>query len=83
MSLLIAVVVAFGFSQTIDMNLIHPSIPRPFLLGRFPAWILPQNIFYVGVDLLILLGVARDLIVNGKSTLFMLTYSLHSWWVRR
>ncbi len=180
MSMLIAVVVAFGFSQTIDMNLIHPSIPRPFLLyvhaavftgwlvffilqtalvrtsnvqihrtlgtfgiamgiglpvlgvataltmtrfdieklhnptaatdmivpffdmvafastfslaiywrkkpelhrrlilastcaltaagfGRFPAWILPQNIFYVGVDLLILLGVTRDLIVSRK-----------------
>lgn len=180
MSLLIAVVVAFGFSQTIDMNLIHPTIPRPFLLyvhaavftgwllffilqtalvrtsnvqihrtigtfgiamgvgipllgvataltmarfdieklhsptaatdmivplfdmvafastfslaiywrkkpelhrrlilvatcaltaagfGRFPAWILPENSFYAGVDLLILLGVARDLIVNRK-----------------
>jgi hypothetical protein len=180
MSLLIVVVVAFGFSQTIDMNLIHPTIPRPFLLyvhaalftgwlaffilqsalvrtsnvrihraigtfgiamgvgipvlgvataltmtrfdieqlhnptaatdmiiplfdmvaftstfilaifwrkkpelhrrlilvatcaltaagfGRFPAWILPPSIFYAGVDLLILLGVARDLIVNRK-----------------
>jgi hypothetical protein len=34
--------------------------------GRFPAWILPSSIFYAGVDLLILLGVARDLIVNRK-----------------
>jgi hypothetical protein len=180
MSLLIAAVVAFGFSQTIDMNLIHPTIPRPFLLyihaavftgwlvffilqsalvrtsnvgihrtlgafgiamgigipilgaatsltmtrfdieklhsptaatdiivplfdmvafastfslamywrkkpelhrrlilvatcaltaagfGRFPAWLLPPSIFYAGVDLLILLGVTRDLIVNKK-----------------
>jgi hypothetical protein len=43
MSLLIAVVVAFGFSQTIDMNLIHPSIPRPFLLyvhaAVFTGWL--------------------------------------------
>ncbi len=180
MSLLIAVVVVLGFSQTIDMNLIHPTIPRPFLLyvhaavftgwlvffilqsflvrtsnvrthralgmlgiamgigipvlgvattltmtrfnietlhkptaatdmivplfdmvafastfslaiywrkkpelhrrlilvatcaltaagfGRFPAWLLPPSIFYVGVDLLILLGVTRDLIINKK-----------------
>jgi len=180
MSLLIAVVVVYGFSQTIDMNLIHPAIPRPFLLyvhaavftgwlvffilqsalvrthnvrihrtiggfgialgagipvlgvattltmarfdlvqlhdqsantnmivplfdllafastfvlalywrkkpelhrrlilvatcaltaagfGRFPAWILPPVIFYLGVDLLILLGVLHDLIINRK-----------------
>jgi hypothetical protein len=32
--------------------------------GRFPERILPGRLFYVGVDLLILLGVARDLIVN-------------------
>jgi len=32
--------------------------------GRFPDRILPGYFFYVGVDLLILLGVARDLIVN-------------------
>jgi hypothetical protein len=34
--------------------------------GRFPAYLLPPTIFYAGVDLLILLGVARDWIVNGK-----------------
>ncbi|HUJ30916.1 MAG TPA: hypothetical protein VLY23_06515 [Candidatus Acidoferrum sp.] len=34
--------------------------------GRFPPSILPQPYFYVGVDLLILLGVARDLIVNRR-----------------
>jgi hypothetical protein len=28
------------------------------------AHILPSHLFYVGVDLLILLGIARDLIVN-------------------
>jgi hypothetical protein len=32
MSLLIAVVVVYGFSHTIDKNLIHPDLPRPFLL---------------------------------------------------
>jgi hypothetical protein len=32
--------------------------------GRFTGRILPGYLFYVGVDLLILLGVARDLIVN-------------------
>lgn len=34
--------------------------------GRFPPQILPPTIFYAGVDLLILLGVARDLIVNRR-----------------
>jgi hypothetical protein len=32
--------------------------------GRFPERILPGHLFYSGVDLLILLGVARDLIVD-------------------
>jgi hypothetical protein len=32
--------------------------------GRFPKWLLPREVFYGGVDLLILLGVARDTIVN-------------------
>ena len=32
--------------------------------GRFPERILPGYLFYAGVDLLILLGVAHDLIVN-------------------
>jgi hypothetical protein len=32
--------------------------------GRFPARILPPVLFYGGVDLLIFLGVVRDLIVN-------------------
>jgi hypothetical protein len=34
--------------------------------GRFPPQILPPVIFYAGVDALILLGVARDFIVNGR-----------------
>ncbi|MEQ1354135.1 MAG: hypothetical protein ABLT11_08955 [Candidatus Acidiferrum sp.] len=34
--------------------------------GRFPAFLLPPPFFYAGVDVLILLGVARDLIVNRR-----------------
>jgi hypothetical protein len=34
--------------------------------GRFPSYLLPSPIFYAGVDLLILLGVARDLIVTRR-----------------
>jgi hypothetical protein len=35
-------------------------------LGRFPAHILSPDFFYLGVDGLIFLGVARDLIVTGR-----------------
>jgi hypothetical protein len=34
--------------------------------GRFPSYILPDPVFYAGVDFLILLGVVRDLIVNRR-----------------
>jgi len=34
--------------------------------GRFPPQLLPPVLFYAGVDALILLGVARDLIVNRR-----------------
>ncbi len=34
--------------------------------GRFPERLLPSEFFYGGVDLLILLGVARDMIVNHR-----------------
>lgn len=34
--------------------------------GRFPAHILPAGWFFVGVDLLVLLAVARDLIVDKR-----------------
>ena len=43
--------------------------------GRFPGWLLPAPFFYVGVDALILLGVARDWWVNrsvGKVYLYAL-----------
>jgi hypothetical protein len=43
MALLIVVVVVYGFSQTIDQNLLHPKIPRPRLLyfhaAVFTAWL--------------------------------------------
>ena len=32
MSLLISGIVVYGFSYTINENLIHPAVPRPFLL---------------------------------------------------
>jgi hypothetical protein len=34
--------------------------------GRFPQWLLPSAYFYAGVDVMILLGVARDLIVSRR-----------------
>ena len=44
MSLLIAVVVVYGFSYTVDKNLIHPTVPRPFVLyvhaAIFSGWLL-------------------------------------------
>src|ERR1700724_3222844 len=44
MSLLIAAVVAYGFSHTINENLIHPAAPRPFILylhaAIFTGWLL-------------------------------------------
>jgi hypothetical protein len=43
MSLLIAVVVVCGFSRTVNANLIHPALPRPFLLyihaAVFSGWV--------------------------------------------
>ena len=44
MSLLIAAVVVLGFSQTVNQNLFHPAVPRPFLLwihaAAFSLWVL-------------------------------------------
>lgn len=43
MSLLIAGIVVAGFSQTVNQNLFHPAVPRPFLLwihaAAFTLWI--------------------------------------------
>jgi hypothetical protein len=32
--------------------------------GRFPEWMLPSDYFYAGVDILIMFGLARDLMVD-------------------
>jgi hypothetical protein len=44
MSLLVAIVVVYGFSNTIGANLIHPTVPRPRLLyfhaGIFFGWLI-------------------------------------------
>lgn len=44
MSLLIAAVVVYGFSHTVDANLIHAAVPRPILLyfhaAVFSGWLL-------------------------------------------
>gem|GEM_PF-392014 len=44
MSLLIAAVVVYGFSHTVNENLIHPAAPRPFILylhaAIFTGWLL-------------------------------------------
>ena len=43
MSLAIAVIVTYGFHFTVGTNLLHPAIPRPFLLyihaATFTAWL--------------------------------------------
>jgi hypothetical protein len=43
MSLLIATVIVYGFSRTVDKNLIHPPVPRPFLryvhAAIFSSWV--------------------------------------------
>ena len=43
MSLLIAAIVAWGFSHTINDNLFHPAVPRPILLwfhaAAFSSWV--------------------------------------------
>jgi hypothetical protein len=43
MSMLIAVIVVWGFGHTVNDNLIHPAIPRPFLLwihgAAFSGWV--------------------------------------------
>ena len=43
MSLLVAGIVVWGFSHTVDQNLIHPTVPRPLILwfhaAAFSAWV--------------------------------------------
>ena len=43
MSLLVAAIVVWGFSHTVNNNLFHPAVPRPFLLwihaAAFSGWV--------------------------------------------
>jgi hypothetical protein len=47
MSILIAVVVAYGFSRTIDRRLIHPALPRPGLLYVHAVIFFGWLVFYI------------------------------------
>jgi hypothetical protein len=53
MSLLIAAVVVYGFSQQLDTRFLHPQHPKPFLLSIhaviFSAWVL----FYIVQSVLV------------------------------
>jgi hypothetical protein len=53
MSLSIAVVVVYGFSHTVDRNLIHPAIPPPFVLylhaAVFSGWV----VFFISQTMLV------------------------------
>jgi hypothetical protein len=44
MSLLVVAIVGSGFGQTVNANLLHPDVPRPFILwihaAAFTAWVL-------------------------------------------
>ena len=43
MTLLITGIVVYGFSHTVDQNLFHPAVPRPFILyvhaAVFSGWL--------------------------------------------
>ncbi len=53
MSLLVAAVLVYGFSQTIDQNLIHPKIPRPPLLYFHAALFTGWPVFFILQSLLV------------------------------
>ncbi len=44
MSLLMAAIVVAGFKRTVDANLFHPAVPRPFILwihgAAFAGWVI-------------------------------------------
>jgi hypothetical protein len=44
MSLLVAAIVVAGFKRTVDANLFHPAVPRPFILwihgAAFAGWVI-------------------------------------------
>ena len=53
MSLLLAAIVVSGFKRTVNANLLHPAIPRPFILwihaSAFSAWV----IFFISQSALV------------------------------
>ncbi len=53
MSLLVAAVLVYGFSHTIDQNLIHPKIPRPRLLYLHAALFTGWPVFFILQSLLV------------------------------
>lgn len=53
MSLLVVAVIVYGFSHTIDQNLIHPKIPRPRLLYFHAALFTGWLVFYFVQGLLV------------------------------
>src|SRR5579863_3913041 len=53
MSLLIGVIVVWGFSKTINDNLFHPAIPRPFLLWVHGAVFFAWVAFYISQSALV------------------------------
>lgn len=87
MSLLVAVVVVAGFQRTVDANLLHPAVPRPFILwlhaAAFAAWV----VFFIGQSTLVRInkvswhrfmgwfgaGLAAAMVVLGIATSIILT----------
>ena len=53
MALLVAAVIVYGFSRTIDQNLIHPRIPRPRLLYFHAALFTSWLVFFIAQSLLV------------------------------
>ncbi len=56
MSLLLAAIVIAGFKRTVNANLFHPAVPRPFILwihaSAFTAWV----IFFISQSTLVRVG---------------------------
>lgn len=66
MSLLMALVVLYGFSRTIPDKLVHPAIPRPFIL-YLHAWVSAAWIaFFICQTAMVCMGRVRWHRVAGK-----------------
>jgi hypothetical protein len=59
MSLLIAAVVMYGFSHTVDKNLIHPTIPRPFVVYIHAVVFVGWVVFFILQTTLVRTGKVR------------------------